>query len=806
MLTLRNWLSGARLTQLCVLLALSALLEGCVGLAAPPSAPTVVFSATPTTIIAGQSTALTWTSTNAASATVDNGVGAVSTIGSMNVSPTQDTVYTITVTGPGGTATAQVAIIVKSATSVTIVANPTAIYSGQSSLLTVIATVATQVEITDNVDSNTYKLSPSGGTQSVTPTATTIYTATATASNGQTFSATATVTVNPPIVTIVANPGTIYSGQSTLLTVTAAGAAQVVITDNIDKNSYPLSPTGGAQSVSPTATVIYTATATASNGQTASAMVTVTVNPPPTFQQSVNHIVFMMQENHTFDNYFGMLNPYRASNNWNIGDDGKTYNVDGIDDKLSTISNVNDEGQSFSLFKLKSTCIDDDSSAWLQSFGDVSRFDFTPARPIVMDGFVHVAENYAKQQSGAGAFTDTLGERAMGYYDQTDLNYYYYMASQFALSDRWFSPVASESIPNRIATMTGGTTQGLVHDPGSNEDNLGVLLTIPTIFQELDSAKASWKIYYTTTQDQCLAENDGDCGVSTLTYPKFPATTFTYFKYSTTYLYENPSSGPCTPPTQNSGPAVGDPKNNFCIDTTHVAPITQYFTDVQNATLPSFAWIEPGYSHNDEHPGSGQSILLGQAQVASILNAFMGSPSYKDSIFFWSYDEGGGPYDHVPPVPTHTSDFTDASLGVTTDISSIAVNPDQYNPCLPAGSLPTLHCDLKPADPGANPADAAAIHGFAAQLGFRLPNIIVSPFTRKHYVSHIPMDHTAVIKLVETRFIGVAAHLTARDNSQPDLMDFFDFTNVPWATPPTPPQPVQPGSSADVCNAANMGP
>ena len=93
-----------------------------------------------------------------------------------------------------------------------------------------------------------------------------------------------------------------------------------------------------------------------------------------------------------------------------------------------------------------------------------------------MDGFVHTAENFAKDGaagtvSGEGTFTDLTGQRAMAYYQDTsvsgapELNYYYYMASQFALSDRWFSPVSSKSTPNRIATLTGGTTQGLVFDP-----------------------------------------------------------------------------------------------------------------------------------------------------------------------------------------------------------------------------------------------------------------------------------------------------------------------------------------------------
>jgi phospholipase C len=58
----------------------------------------------------------------------------------------------------------------------------------------------------------------------------------------------------------------------------------------------------------------------------------------------------------------------------------------------------------------------------------------------------------------------------------------------------------------------------------------------------------------------------------------------------------------------------------------------------------------------------------------------MASPEWKDSVFFFSYDEGGGPYDHVPPVPGHSNDKTDAALLPIPDISSIAVNPDSFVP------------------------------------------------------------------------------------------------------------------------------
>ncbi|MGC2621291.1 MAG: alkaline phosphatase family protein, partial [Acidobacteriaceae bacterium] len=234
--------------------------------------------------------------------------------------------------------------------------------------------------------------------------------------------------------------------------------------------------------------------------------------------------------------------------------------------------------------------------------------------------------------------------------------------------------------------------------------------------------------------------------------------------------------------------------------------LSQYYTDLTNNTLPSFAFIEAGYGNSDEHPGSGQSILSGQTEVATVINAFMKSSSWASGVFFLSYDEGGGPYDHVPPVADDSNKNTDASLGTIPDIAQIAVNPDSYKPCVPSGGKPTTHCDLDSSDPGAKSTDAPTVNGFDAQLGFRVPNMIISPFTRKHYVSHVPMDHTAVIKFVENRFIGSSAYLTNHDKAQPDLLDFFDFTAIPWATPPTPPTPASPSSLGyNPCTPASMG-
>ncbi len=607
-----------------------------------------------------------------------------------------------------------------------------------------------------------------------------------------------------PTVSITSNPPTVQAGSSSTLTVTAANSTQVTIAGS-NGTTYHLAATGGTQIVTPTATTTYTAEVSGTGGS-ASQTSTVDVIPAGSVN-AISHVIFMLQENHTFDNYFGMLNPYRKVNGWNLGDDGKDYEVDGIDDKLNTINNQDDQGNVYPLFKLKSTCIDDATSGWYESYGDVSRWNLSTTRPIRMDGFVHTAQGFSTRclntpSSCGGQYTDATGERAMGYYDQDFLNYYYYMASQFAVSDRWFSPVSSKSVPNRIATFTGGTTQGLIADPGSN-DHLPQL-SIPTIFQELDTAKVTWKVYYTVTDDLCLAS--APCP-TTSAYGNYPDTTFSSLSYSFRYIYLNSSKAACTGTTKPSS-VVGDTTNSFCVDPNHIAPLSQYFTDLKNGTLPSFSFIESGSGENDEHPGSGNSVLKGQTEVASIVSSLMTSSSWKNSVFFLAYDEGGGPYDHVPPLPGYSNLNTDSALGAIPDISAIAVNPDAYYPCLPAGGVKTTHCDLVVPYPGTKSTDAAAVYGFAAQLGFRIPNIVISPFTRRHYVSHTPIDHTAVIKFVENRFIGSSTHLTARDAAQSNLLEFFDFAKIPWATPPPKiPTPVSPTSLGyNPCTPASMGP
>jgi phospholipase C len=104
--------------------------------------------------------------------------------------------------------------------------------------------------------------------------------------------------------------------------------------------------------------------------------------------------------------------------------------------------------------------------------------------------------------------------------------------------------------------------------------------------------------------------------------------------------------------------------------------------------------------------------------------------------------------------------------------------------------------DLLPGDICTTPGGANCDFNYT---GFRVPLIVVSPFTKKNYVSHTVADYTAILTLIEKRF-GISA-LTQRDAAQMDMTEFFDFQNVPWATPPSPPAQATGG----VCSFQNLG-
>jgi hypothetical protein len=235
--------------------------------------PTVALAADPEVIAVGDAATLAWSSNNAFACDIEPGVGEVSAEGTTVVSPAQTTTYTITAIGPQGTATDQLTVNVYdpgAPITVSAAAEPSDLQPGQSSTLTWSATNAVSCIIEPGI--GPVDLS---GSISVSPIETTTYTITAANPAGAT-TATVTVTVNypPPTATISAQPGTIYSGESSTLTWSSTDAVSCVIEPGI--GSVDLN---GSISVSPTETTTYTITA-ANPGGTVNDSATVTVITP----------------------------------------------------------------------------------------------------------------------------------------------------------------------------------------------------------------------------------------------------------------------------------------------------------------------------------------------------------------------------------------------------------------------------------------------------------------------------------------------------------------------------------------------
>lgn len=521
--------------------------------------------------------------------------------------------------------------------------------------------------------------------------------------------------------TVVSTP-TGISCKPTCQASFAAGTS-VVVTASASKGSYFQGWTGACKGSAGKCTVTMnsnlSATATFNINKTVSVL---------------NHIIFLAQENRSLDHYLGELRQYWKNNKFSdqsfdgLPQFNPTSGIaplygppptnPGCDPAYPPPADCTEDSASPSVtsYHLITQCIENPSPSWNESHQDWNLTEPISTTPL-LNGYVYTGAHDARNNNPA--FYDTNGIRVMGYYEDTDLNYYYYMASQFATSDRWFSPVMTRTQPNRDY-LIAATSQGYVYPIGTDSGDQN-LLTATTIFQELQNAGISWKIYVNPASSSCASNPTPQC-LLTISYIQ-------NFEWGQTIPQNYPNN---------------------------LVPISQYFTDVQNGTLPQVAMIEPAYNAGlDEHGSDSDQypvdIQLGAQYVESLINPLMTSVSWKDSAFILTYDEAGGIYDHVPAQP--------------------AVSPDGIKPV-----------DLEPSDicTGNTGPNCDFVY-----TGYRVPLIVISPYSKKHYVNHNVADYTAILKLIETRF-NLAA-LTKRDAAQINMTQFFNFNFPPWMTPPNPP-------------------
>ena len=477
--------------------------------------------------------------------------------------------------------------------------------------------------------------------------------------------------------------------------------------------------------------------------------------PAATGLSKVNHIIVVMMENHSFDNYFGALayapgTPFHTSASGCAADDHTCVDgltcAPGAGGLVCSNSNPEDSGPAAVAFHDPSRCVGPDlDHSWLESHHEANfNAPDATATDSPNDGFVQVNDVSEQPDNGVETPTD---DATMGFYTQDDLPFYYDLARKFAIDDRYFASVMGPTVPNRlylVAATSFGHLDTADSVPGVFKPVNGSIVDL------LDSAGVSWTDYFINGPEVAFVRSPG-------------ATADPHFQSIQAFVSSASGASPATP-------------------------------------LPQVSFVDPafgGADENDDHPPT--DIQRGQVFVSQIVNAVRSGPYWKDSVIFITYDEHGGFYDHVKPAlaPQGSARTPDGiPPGQCADSSN---PPASQQPGGGAGCSASV-LDAQALCPalaqnatGPYPASCPSFE----QLGFRVPFLVVSPFARPGYVSHTVGDHTSMLAFIEQRFLatdsgGGRKHLTLRDQYADPLQDLFDFATSPslntavmQAQPPT---------------------
>jgi phospholipase C len=388
--------------------------------------------------------------------------------------------------------------------------------------------------------------------------------------------------------------------------------------------------------------------------------------------KDIEHVVILIQENRSFDHYFGTLSGVR-----------------GFSDKVGRSTFFQKaNGKTVHPFHLPSKCLPDLTHDW-----GPQHKSWNSGK---MNKFLAQHEAVDKPINGV-----PVGPETMGYYNRSDIPFYYALADAFTVCDQYFCSVIGPTDPNRLMSMSGTI------DPDGKAG--GPILQTNTKIADR-TGRVSW-----TTMPEVLSRR----GISWKVYTGAPLGFFdnvlTYFKQYAkgTKLY-------------NQG----------------VAPTTDDFlSDLQDGRLPQVSWVILSVEES-EHPGFSNPTL-GEAGTRGVVEAVVTSKLWKKTALFITYDENGGFFDHVPP-PT-------PPRGTKGEFLTVSKLPDE----------------------------SEGIRG-PVGLGFRVPTLVVSPFTRGGLVCSDVFDHTSTLRFVETRFGAKVPNLSAwRRGATGDLTSAFNFAATP---------------------------
>ncbi len=452
------------------------------------------------------------------------------------------------------------------------------------------------------------------------------------------------------------------------------------------------------------------------------------ITPAGSSLKDVKHIVMLMQENRSFDHYFGTMGgvrgfadstSYQSYTGGPRTDPGSVFQQTTLEKDGTVLLRVGGDTY-LSPFEL----VSDPPTANGQTLNDITH-DWGPQHLCWNDGSMDqfavqhlLNDGTAKLQFSSGPLglpelgpsTAPIGVTTMGYYRPRDsLQFYRALASAFTVCDGYHCSVLGPTDPNRLMWMSGslGAHSGdrggpVLETYVTNREQMLGSLDWPTLPELLTEHGVTWKVYQDPTSNVLF-------------------NVLNYFK-----SFATPSSAA---QVQNAAQGL-----------TPLYP-EGFAADVLAGTLPQVSWIMPPIA-NCEHPATPPEY--GEYLVSQILQTLVSNPEvWASTVFLVVFDENGGFFDHVAP----------ATPGPTVTALSD----------LPSGAAPGGQFDgeyVTTADPtnaaGGPPTDWGGVLG-PVGLGFRVPALVISPFSAGGWVCRDTFDHVSTHKLVEKVFLSPGA-------------------------------------------------
>ena len=344
--------------------------------------------------------------------------------------------------------------------------------------------------------------------------------------------------------------------------------------------------------------------------------------------QKIKHIIVIMQENRSFDSYFG------------------TYpGADGIPLENGATKACNPDPKNGGCVKPYHDARDENGGGPHGQQASIAAINGGK-----MDGFVAQAESGRKGclAGPSTACSNSSTTDVMGYHDEREIPNYWAYARTFVLQDHMFEPNASWSLPAHLFQVSAWSAYCTQHDHPESCTNQLQAPGIPPDFGGRTAAVFGGEA------------RNGPRG----TRPIYAWTDLTYLlhKHHVSWGYyvvkgtepdcEDDSEANCPPVKQNARtPGIWNPLPYF--DTVkedaeldRIQPIENFYEQARKGTLPAVAWVVPS-GEVSEHPPA--LVSAGQTFVTGLINAVMKSPNWKDCAIFLAWDDWGGFYDHVVP-------------------------------------------------------------------------------------------------------------------------------------------------------------